>query len=133
MLDWIRSFFNNRVQKVCVNGSFSDTLPVISGVSQRSVLDPLLFVVYIDDIVNLVHTSSFANTSDVFLYADDAKLFNHNAAQLQCDLDSVALWLLHRQLSLSPYKCQHLAIAKNLCDAPSKFCIGIEDIFVLTL
>ena len=37
-----------------------------------------------------VYTSSFANTSDLFLYADDAKLFSHNAAQLQCDLNSLA-------------------------------------------
>ena len=64
----------------------------------------------------------------MFLYADDAKLFSHNAAQLQCDLDNLASWLLHRQLSLSPSKCQHLAITKNLCNAPSKFFIGIEDI-----
>ena len=121
VLNWIRSFFSNRVQKVCVNGSFSDTLPVISGVPQGSVLGPLLFVVYIDDIVNLGCMSSSANTSDVLLYADDAKLFSHNAAQLQCDLDSIASWLLHCQLSLSPSKCQLLAIAKNLCNAPSKF------------
>ena len=128
VLNWIRSFLSNRVQKVCVNGSFSDTLPVISGVPQGSVLGPLLFVIYIDDIVNLVHTSSSANTSDVFLYADDAKLFSHNVAQLKCDLDNLASWLLRRQLSLSPSKCQHLAITKNLCNAPSKFFIGIEDI-----
>ena len=128
VLNWIRSFLSNHVQKVCVNGSFSDTLPVISGVPQESVLGPLLFVIYIDDIVNLVRTSSSANTSDVFLYADDAKLFSHNAAQLQCDLNSLASWLLHRQLSLLPCKCQHLAIAKNLCNALSKFFIGIEDV-----
>ena len=112
---------------MCVNSSFSDTLPVISGVPQGSVLGLFLFVVYIDDITNLVCTSRSANSSDVFLYADNAKLFSHNAAQLQCDFDSLASWLLHRQLSLSPSKCQHLAIAKNLCNVPSKFFIGIED------
>ena len=128
VLNWIRSFLSNCVQKVCVNGSFSDILPVISGVPQGSVLGPLLFVVYIDDNVNLVCISSSANTSDVFSYADDAKLFSHNAAQLQCDLDSLASWLLHHQLSLLLSKCQHLAIAKNLCNAPSKFFIGIEDV-----
>ena len=93
-------------------------MPVINGVPQGSVLGPL-FVVYIDDIVNLVCMSSSGNTSDVFFYADDAKLFSHNEAQLQCDLDSLASWLLHCQLFLSPSKCQHLAIAKNLCNAPS--------------
>ena len=67
---------------MCVNSSFSDTSPVISGVPQESVLGPFLFVVHIDDIVNLVCMSSSANTSNVFLYADDAKLFSHNAAQL---------------------------------------------------
>ena len=103
-------------------------MPVISGAPQRSVLGSLLFVIYVDDIVNLVCMSSFANTSDVFLYADDAKLFSHNAAQLQCDLDSLTSWLLHRQLSLSLSKYQHQDVAKNLYNALSKFFIGIKDI-----
>ena len=98
VLNWIRSF-SNPVQKVCVNGSFSDTLPVISGVSQESVLGPLLFVVYIDDIVNLVHMSSSANTSDVFLYADDAKLKKKDPSRMD-ELEE-GIWSSVRQEVIS--------------------------------
>lgn len=128
VLEWIKSFLSNRVQKVCINGSFSATLPVISGVPQGSVLGPLLFIVYIDDIVNLVCSCTSTDASSVFLYADDAKLFNCNASQLQHDLDNLASWLFRRQLFLSPPKCQHLAITKKLSNVPSKFFIGIKHV-----
>ena len=51
-LNWIESFFSNREQKVIVNGSSSTSEPVVSGVPQGSVLGSLLFIFYINDLVN---------------------------------------------------------------------------------
>jgi len=62
-------FLSDRFQRVCLNGSCSGWRQVISGVPQGSVLGPLLFVIYIDDLSSCV-------SSCLFKFADDAKLYH---------------------------------------------------------
>ena len=69
LLEWIRSFLTHRLQRVVVNGTYSDWLSVRSGVPQGSVLDPLLFLLYIDDMHRAVKHSKLK------LYADDVALY----------------------------------------------------------
>ena len=70
LLTWISSFVNNRSQSVRVGHCYSDFNPVISGVPQGSVLGPLLFLLYINGIVDL-----FGNDLTVTLFADDVKMY----------------------------------------------------------
>ena len=63
-LKWVKEFFDNRHQSVIVNGSSSEPIPVSSGVPQGSVLGPLLFLIYINDL-------SMKVKSKVRLFADD--------------------------------------------------------------
>ncbi len=66
---WIKAFLTNRKQRVWVGSQFSEWKNVGSGVPEGSVLGPLLFVLYINDIVNVVKHSS------IKLFADDCKLY----------------------------------------------------------
>ena len=67
-LKWMESYLSNRHQFVSVNGSDSNTQLVVHGVPQGSILGPLLFIVYINDIVNTNKICMFV------LYADDANI-----------------------------------------------------------
>ena len=110
LLEWIRSFLANRTRAVIVNNARSTLSPVLSGVPQGSVLGPLFFILYINDLANV------PLRSEIVLFADDCKLFvksPKNAIQdvcLQNDLDYISRWTRAMQLSLSVSKCQLLTI-----------------------
>ena len=65
---WIKDFLSNRRQKVVLNGCSSQFIPVTSGVPQGSVLGPVLFTMFVNDIPSIV-------SSPVFMFADDTKMF----------------------------------------------------------
>ena len=69
-LGWIESFLSNRTQVVVVGDAESSKAPVTSGIPQGSVLGPLLFVIYINDLPEVVDKNSY-----VFLFADDTKVY----------------------------------------------------------
>ena len=66
---WFESYLSNRSQCVSINNSLSNCLPVLSGVPQGSILGPLLFLVYINDLPSVI------SSSNTFIFADDTKCF----------------------------------------------------------
>ena len=91
ILSWINDFLTDRRQKIVVNGVASKWHQVTSGIPQGSVLGPVLFVVYINTMVEE------SGVSDVYLYADDTKIFNEIHCQqdiddLQQDLNRLFNW-----------------------------------------
>ena len=105
MLHWTNSFLSDITHKVRVGSSLSDVVPVISGVPQGSVLGPVLFIVFINDICSCTPVGATLK-----LYADDAKLYsvltcNMSTANLQQHLYNIAMWSERQQLKLSVKKC----------------------------
>ena len=104
LLRWIAEFLSNRLQCVVLNGKKSSWQDVKSGIPQGSILGPLLFLVYVNNLPRSI-------TSHVFLFADDTKLIQSistlaDHAQLQTDLDNLAKWCDAWQLNFNANKCK---------------------------
>ena len=102
ILRWIEGFLTGRKQQVCVNGSVSKWADVSSGIPQGSVLGPILFVIYINDLPNEIK-------SDIYMFADDTKLFrtiktNDDQCILQDDLGELTAWSIKWLLTFHPDK-----------------------------
>ena len=109
ILSWVRDFLTDRKQQVVVNGCKSAILDVISGVPQGSVLGQLLFIIYINSMVEK------AGSTELFLYADDLKIYNEiksveDAELLQQDLDRLYDWTRYSLLRFHPDKCVTMRI-----------------------
>ena len=68
VLNWLKSFLTGRRQRVILNGSSSKWTPVISGVPQGTILGPLCFLLYINDLPDRI-------SSSIKLFADDCKVY----------------------------------------------------------
>ena len=103
-LAWIRAFLGSRSQQVVIDGEESESIPVTSGVPQGSVLGPILFLIYINDLPDEVH-------SRVRLFADDTALYltmerEDDRSALQTDLDILSTWETRWDMEFNPSKCQ---------------------------
>ena len=114
LLHWISNYLTSRSQRVVVNGAASFSTPVISGVPQGSVLGPLLFLIYIDDITSLPITCG----TQTVLYADDLLLFCPISKQedfftLQRDIVSIEHWTSNNYLTFNMSKCSYMMISRK--------------------
>ena len=110
LLSWIEAFLSGRNQRVRVNGELSASKLVTSGIPQGSVLGPLLFVLYINDLPDSVQ-------SNILLFADDTKIFRQvftteDAEALQKDIDALNQWSEKWLLKFNIDKCHVLSLGK---------------------
>lgn len=113
---WIESWLSERKQRVVLRGTKSEWLPVISGVPQGSVLGPLLFLIYINDIDEEV-------TSPLLKFADDTKivrpiLTTEDHHQLQKDLEKLHQWAERWQMKFNASKCKVMHFGYNNEEMP---------------
>ena len=94
MLDWFKNYLSNRTQRVALNGQFSDWGYIKAGVPQGSVLGPLLFLVYVNDIVDIIRSNIRLYADDVTLYitVDDPIDSTKSAETLNKDLKEIEKW-----------------------------------------
>ena len=129
-LNWIQAFLSDRTQCVCINNAFLSFLPVTSGVPQGSVLGPLLFIIFINNMSIFCHPKH--PLSGMLLYADDAKLFSTDHIDLQESITNINSWMDSYQLSIAPAKCQHLPIVCHPNNDNNQYRIGNNIISTLS-
>jgi len=118
-LRWIKSFLDNRSQSVVLNGTSSSAIPVSSGVPQGSVLGPLLFLAYINDLPQNIQ-------STVRLFADDTAIYATirsatDSVTLQNDLKRLEKWELEWDMEFNPSKCQVIHATKRKHPIPTQY------------
>ena len=88
LLKLLQNFLENRLQRVLLNGRTSSWGPVLAGVPQRSILGPLVFLIYINDISkDLRSVKRFANDTSIFSTVSDIK---HSTDRAKSDLDLIS-------------------------------------------
>ena len=110
LLNFIKVYLQNRTQRVVVGGAQSKILPVNSGVLQGSILSPLLFVLFINDIHEHISEGTY-----IALYADDTKIWRRIRSYTDCvilnkDIASLKQWADENRMKFHPTKCKVLAL-----------------------
>lgn len=116
ILIWIESFLANRSQFVSANGANSEECTVHSGVPQGSVLGPLLFLIYFNDLPSCI-------SSSVHLFADDCVIFReitgpNDAALLQADINAVFEWCNTWLMELNTKKGKFMRVSRKITSLP---------------
>ena len=119
VLKWIEAFLNQRTQRVVIRGSMSEIFSVTSGVPQGSVLGPILFLIFINDLpLEIISLLS--------LFADDSKMFSRIISEknrkgtyvngneiLQRDLDTVREWAIKWKMEFNVDKCKIMHLGRR--------------------
>ena len=118
MLKFIKAYLEGRKQQVVVGGQTSSILPVKSGVPQGSILGPLLFVLFINDMFSCISAET-----NIALYADDTKIWRRitmfsDHLILQNDINNLFDWSVRNKMVFHPDKCKALSVTlqRNILD-----------------
>ena len=112
-LVWFKDYLSDRRQRVILPGASSDWAYIRAGVPQGSILGPLLFLVYINDIVEEIgsHIRLFADDTSHFIIVDDPAT---SAACLNTDLEKISRWAITWLVTFNPTKSEAFLVSRKL-------------------
>ena len=113
LLNWFENYLRDRRQRVVIPGAKSDWASIYAGVPQGSILGPLLFLIFINDIVRDIHSNIrlFADDTSLYLVVDHA---NHAADCLNSDISKITEWAKTWLVSFNPAKTESLLISRKV-------------------
>ena len=131
LISWISSFLKGRTQEVVINGSHSCRKTIVSGVPQGTVLGPVLFIIFINDLEQSI------GSSNIRFFADDTRLSKQistmeDVKMLQSDLDTVCRWSRENNMKLHEHKFElisHRCSPATLFDV-LPFCVEQSSYYV---
>lgn len=132
LVTWVANYLTNRKQLVIIDGIGSGYLDVTSGVPQGSVLGPLLFILYINDIVNEITTGV-----QIRLFADDAVLFRDvsccaDQCELNTNLTNILEWCKNWGMVLNADKTLYLRITRKKVPYDYQYTLGTSPLKQVT-
>ena len=108
---WITSWLSECSQKVMLDGQASDSVPILSGVPQRSVLGLVLFLIFINNLLENIR-------SYVRIFADDCVLYRNMKSPMDCqilqdDLNSLSQWETDCQMKFNIARCHSMRVTRH--------------------
>ena len=120
---WLESYLTNRLQRVTIKGQSSEWTTIPAGVPQGSILGPLLFLIYTNDIINNIDC-------EMFLYADDTSILEVitdpllSFDRINSDLNKLQSWSRQWLVNFNPDKTKFIVFSKKLND------VDYPDLFI---
>jgi hypothetical protein len=111
LLSWLKDYLTDRYQRVVLNGQNSDWGRITAGVPQGSVLGPLLFLIFINDLTHVIRHCKirlFADDTCLFIEVDDPDVARNC---IQSDLDNIQTWAQNWLVAFSPAKSKDMVLS----------------------
>ena len=112
-LEWFKSYLTNREQQCTINGQILPPKKTVCGIPQGSILGPLLFLLYINDMpksLKFCTPSMYADDTEIYASAKDG---DELVTNINSDLENVRKWMLQNKLQIHPTKTKHMYIGSS--------------------
>ena len=116
IVDWLEDYLNNRSQSVAANGGTSTPRCIKQGVPQGSILGPLLYLMYANDIANIISKSKFTLCADDTVIYSSSKDITKAIANIQSDLNNLENWCKQNSIFINHNKTKYIIFSASKID-----------------